>query len=180
MSHRYMVISCSLNPNSRSRILAESFRDLLTARGAEHDFLDLARTPLPLCDGGACYGDGNVREVKARLMRAHGYILATPIYNFDVNATAKNLVELTGRDCWSDKVAGFMCAAGGQGSYMSPMALANSLMLDFRTVIIPRFVYSTGADFTPERTIGNPKITERIEQLADELIRFTTALVRTG
>ena len=32
-------------------------------------------------------------------------------------------------------------------SYMSVMAYANSLMLDFRCVIIPRFVYATGSAF---------------------------------
>ena len=75
-----------------------------------------------------------------------GIVVATPIYNYDASAAAKNLVELTGR-AWQNKVVGFLCAAGGDGSYMSIMALANSLMLDFRCVIVPRFVYATGGAF---------------------------------
>ena len=39
-------------------------------------------------------------------------IVATPIYNYDANAAAKNLVELTG-SAWEDKTVGFLCAAGG-------------------------------------------------------------------
>jgi len=73
------------------------------------------------------------------------------------------------------KVGGFLCAAGGNSSYMAVMAYANSLMLDFRTVIIPRFVYAT-SDAFKNGQITDKKIIARIEQAADELIRFTQAL----
>ncbi len=84
------------------------------------------------------------------------------------------MIELTGRS-WQDKVVGFLCAAGGMSSYMSVMAYANSLMLDFRTVIIPRFVYATGDAFDGDK-LADEKIGTRVRQVADELIRFTTAL----
>jgi len=165
------VVSCSLDPDSRSRILASRAHDLLRSRGAEVDWIDLADIPLPLCDGGACYGNDNARVVKERLRAARGILLATPIYNYDVSSAAKNLVELTGRDVWTDTVAGFLCAAGGQGSYMSIMALA----LDFRTVIIPRFVYATGRDFTDGQITGEV-VLKRLEDLTTDLVRFTQAL----
>ena len=76
---------------------------------------------------------------------------------------------------WEDKIVGFLCAAGGTASYMSVMAYANSLMLDFRCVIIPRFVFATGEAFDGEK-ITDKKIAERIEQVANELVRFTKAL----
>ena len=55
-----------------------------------------------------------------------------------------NLVELTGR-LWENKVVGFLCSAGGPGSYMSIMGLANSLMLDYA----PDFakLHRWGSDF---------------------------------
>jgi hypothetical protein len=55
------------------------------------------------------------------------------------------------------------------------MAYANSLMLDFRCVIIPRFVFATGDAFDDDK-LADKKIAERIEQVADELVRFTKAL----
>jgi hypothetical protein len=58
---------------------------------------------------------------------------------------------------------------------MSVMAYANSLMLDFRCVIIPRFAFATSEAFEGER-VSDKKITARIEQVADELVRFTKAL----
>jgi FMN reductase len=58
---------------------------------------------------------------------------------------------------------------------MSVMAYANSLMLDFRCTIIPRFAFATGDAFDGEN-ITDKKITQRIEQVADDLVRFTKAL----
>jgi hypothetical protein len=55
------------------------------------------------------------------------------------------------------------------------MAYANSLMLDFRCVIIPRFVFATSDAFDGDN-ITDKKVTERIENVADELVRFTKAL----
>jgi FMN reductase len=105
---------------------------------------------------------------------ADGVIVAAPVYNYDVSASAKNMIELTG-SAWKDKIVGFLCAAGGMSSYMSVMAYANSLMLDFRCVVIPRFVYATGDVFDDDKLL-DPKIAQRIEQVARELIRFTEAL----
>ncbi len=73
-------------------------------------------------------------------------MLASPIYNYDVNAALKNAIELAGRKM-EDKLLGFLCTAGGGAmSYMSVMPLANSLMLDFRTIVLPRFVNAAPED----------------------------------
>jgi FMN reductase len=112
--------------------------------------------------------------LRTAVERADGILVAAPVYNYDVAAAAKNMIELTG-SAWEDKIVGFLCAAGGRGSYMSVMAYANSLMLDFRCVIIPRFAFATSDAFDGER-ISDKKITQRIKQVADELVRFTKSL----
>ncbi len=146
----------------------------LEKKGVECAWIDLAGLNLPLCDAGACYSQPGAQQLKAAIEAAEGVLVAAPVYNFDVSAAAKNMIELTGK-AWQDKVVGFLCAAGGMGSYMSVMAYANSLMLDFRCVIIPRFVFATGAVFD-EENVADAKVAERIEQVADELVRFTSAL----
>ena len=97
-----------------------------------------------------------------------------PVYNFDINAAAKNAIELAGRQL-ENKVAGFLCSAGGQKSYMSVMAVANSLMLDFRTVILPRFVYATGEDFEGDGEPGEA-IRGRVTRFGDEFLQLATAV----
>jgi FMN reductase len=58
---------------------------------------------------------------------------------------------------------------------MSVMSLANSLMIDFRCYIIPKFVYATKHDFDDEK-ISNSDIKERIKELGTELVRVSNAL----
>jgi len=137
-------------------------------------WIDISEMDLPLCDGDKCYGMPGSKKLTAAIEAANGILIAAPVYNFDVAAAAKNMIELTG-SAWEDKIVGFLCAAGGEASYMSVMAYANSLMLDFRCVIIPRFVFATSEAFDGEKIIDK-KITGRIEDVADELVRFTKAL----
>jgi FMN reductase len=165
-----LIISASLREGSNSRILAQEARRLLEEEGHEATLVDLRDHPLPLCDGGPAYGHPSVALIGDLLAKASAVLVATPIYNYDANAAVKNLVELTG-DGWEDKAVGFLCAAGGMSSYMSIMALANGLMLDFRSVIVPRFVYATERDFAGGRIVRK-ELAERVAVLARETARL--------
>ena len=68
-----------------------------------------------------------------------------------------------------------MLAAGGQGSYMSAMGLANSLMLDFRCLIVPRFIYATGESFEGEQ-LADESIQERVQILVEDTLRLVNGL----
>ena len=164
---RTLVYSCSLSPSSRSALLGEALRAALAEGGHGVDVTDLRSTVLPLCDGSADTGGDRVRRLAADAAEADAIALCVPIYNYGVNAAAKNLVEWIGR-AWSEKPVGLMCAAGGQRSYMSAMGLSNSLALDFRCRVLPRFVYATWDDFdgdAPGDTL-RPRIRELAEDLA--------------
>jgi NAD(P)H-dependent FMN reductase len=165
-----LVISSSLNSESNSRILAREARSVLEKEGHAVTLLDLRDHPLPLCDGGPAYGHPNVARLGQLLRAARAIVIATPIYNYDATAAVKNLIELTG-DAWEDKVVGFLCAAGGLSSYMSIMSLANSLMLDFRSLIVPRFVYATGEAFANERIVDND-VSQRVADLVRAAARL--------
>lgn len=166
----FLILSASLHPNSRSRILAASCADLLRADQRDCEIFDLAESPLPMCDGATAYGDPNVQRLAGLVTQAEAILVATPVYNYDVNAALKNSLELTGK-AWTGQVVSLMLAAGGQGSYMSAMGFANSLMLDFRCLIVPRFVYATGESFE-----GNSLADESIAERVSTLVRETTQL----
>jgi NAD(P)H-dependent FMN reductase len=167
----FLVISTSLNPKSNSRILCQSaFDELNQTQSVE--LVDLRDLSLPICDGSAAYSHPNVAIISEKIRTAKCVLMGTPVYNYYACASAKNLVELTGR-AWSEKLVGFLCAAGGRSSYMSIMSLANSLMLDFRCIIIPRFVYSDGSGFSED---GKP--VSEIEVRIHELARLSATLVK--
>lgn len=165
-----LIISSSLNSDSNSRLLAAEAQRVVEREGQPSSLLDLRDFPLPLCDGGPSYGHPNVARVAELLAKADSVLVATAIYNYDANAALKNLIELTGGG-WENKAVGFLCAAGGMSSYMSIMSVANSLMLDFRSVIVPRFVYATGDAFK-NGVITDPNILQRVAELARATARL--------
>jgi len=171
---KHLVISTSGNPDSNSRRMGRAAFAHLQKQKVDCDGIDIREMDLPLCDADKCYDMPGSQNLSASIERADGILIASPVYNYDVAAATKNMIELTG-SAWEDKIVGFLCAAGGHASYMSIMSYANSLMLDFRCVIVPRFAFATSDAFDGER-ITDKKIAQRIERVADELTRFTKAL----
>ena len=166
----FLVISTSLREGSRSKIMAKALAESVK----DSDFFDLQKKSLPMCDGDKCYDLPEVIDFRKKVKNAKGIIMAIPIYNFNVSSGAKNIIELGGKMLY-DKVFGFICAAGGKSSYMSVMSFANSLMIDYRCFIIPKFVYALKNDFDGDK-ITNPEIKQRISELGKDLIRISEAL----
>jgi NAD(P)H-dependent FMN reductase len=172
-SPEYLVVAGSLRRSSRSRVLAAHLLTFYESKGVTCHLLDLRDADLPLCDGEEAYSHRAVRSSAKLIETARVVLVATPIYNFDVSAAVKNLVELTG-DAWEGKIVGLLCAAGGDSSYMAAMSFANSLMLDFRCLIIPRFVYATSEDFRDDR-LHSQGVQERIHQLGEASLAIRKA-----
>ena len=171
------ILSSSLNPSSRSRVLAREAESYLKSKGVEVDLIDLQTLgELPLAGAAGSWDGEAVAELERRLSAAQGILIAAPVYTYDLNAAVKNVAELAGGG-FEDKPVGFLLAAGGFGSYMSVMGFANSLMLDFRSFILPRFVYALKDAFAGGK-ITDPKITERVHDLANEMVRVSAALAR--
>ena len=167
----HLIVSCSLNKNSKSKILANYASTLYNQ---EVKFLDLQTMELPFCDGDSCYDNPKVKELSNLVKESKSIIIASPIYMYDLNAAAKNFMELTGR-AWTKKVVGFICAAGGKGSYMSVTSYMNSLMLDFRCIVVPRFVYTDRSGFDENYNIKS-NIKERIKELVDQITLLSSKI----
>ncbi len=142
------VVSSSLDPESRSAVIAELCLEKLE-RGATTTFIDLRETVLARFDNHAVYETPEYAELHGQIARADGLLLCTPIYNWSVSAELKKLIEATGstppdgskRGAWFDKVVTFAGAAGLPHSYMAFGGLANTLMLDFKCVVNPYHIY---------------------------------------
>ncbi len=170
----YLIIACSKREKSNSRLLAEAAQRAVKSLGHDVELLHLKEYPLPFCDGESAYSDPNVAILAEKIVQAEGVLLACPIYNYSINAMLKNMIELTGQN-WQEKVVGFLCAAGGTNSYMSIMGIASSMMLDFRCLILPKFVYATGDSFEGNR-INDENVEQRIVELARSLVRIGNAM----
>ena len=65
-----LIISSSLNPKSRSRLLALIAFNKLKDMGVSVEWLDLADHSVPLCDGDSTYNNSKVKELKEKVQNA--------------------------------------------------------------------------------------------------------------
>ncbi|GGJ65918.1 NADPH-dependent FMN reductase [Deinococcus aquiradiocola] len=150
---RFTVLSCSLDPNSRSRVLAHLSRDVLAGAGHHVQLIDLRDTPLPPFDHHAVYDSPHHATLHRAVQDADGVVLAAPVYNWSLGSALKNVIEATGstgegrRAAWFDQLVTFVCSGGLPHSYMAAASLQTSLMLDFKCVLNPYQVYASGRDW---------------------------------
>lgn len=163
-----VVFGTSLDPESRSQQLARAAHSRLAARGIASELVDLRELDLPACGRPGCYDHPDVVRLRDRTRRATHVLFATATYNYDVGASAKNLIELLGKPALEGKTVGLLGAASGRGSYMAPLSFANSLMLDFRCWIVPRFVFALHDDFLADGALSDD-VGQRIERLTVEM-----------
>ncbi len=159
-----LIVASSLSESSRSQQLARLAAAKLDAAGVRGTLLDLTAHPLPFAGAGAAWGDPAVGRAQALTTAATQVLFALPVYNYDVNAVAKNFIELMGESALGGKTVGFLCSAGGQGSYMAIMSFATSLVLDFRCWIVPRFLYVT-------KDFEEGKLPTALDERLDGLLR---------
>lgn len=155
------VLDAGVAPSSLTAVLCQAMGEALRGQGAHALMLEAqAGHLLPFGEGNS---DGAER-LRDRLAEAHGVILCFPVYNFNMNATLKAVIEHCG-PAMAGKVVGLMATAGGRFAYMSVLSVVQSLMFDLRAWIVPRQVYALTEDFDGE-SIASGEVRERVEQLA--------------
>ena len=171
----YLIISASLNKTSRSFVLSQSALEVFKQYRRQAELIDLRNYQLPLCDGGETFNHPHVKQIKQKIEKASALIVAGPIYNYEMNASLKNLFDLTG-SAWEGKIIGLMAVGGGRNSYMAPMNFLNSLMFNARCLIVPRYVYALENQISETQPLPT-EITKRINELVETTIRLAEKLL---
>jgi FMN reductase len=172
------IVSATLSSSGSSRVLARLAYEAALQAGIPARLIDLRDFPLTLCDGEKSFSQPHIAQLTEILRESDAVLFASPIYNYDVSSALKNLVEHVGGEL-TDKVVGLICAAGGERSYMSGLSFLNSLMLDFRSLIVPRFVYASREAFCDDDLVDEG-IADRIKKLVFETDRIARALGRSA
>jgi FMN reductase len=170
---KVLIVGMSLDPESKSQLLAREAVKIARDLGLEPELLDLRDITLPFAGEAGSFDDARVEDLKQKISSFRKLVFCVPIYNYDVSASAKNFIELVGDSWLENATLGFICAASGQSSYMSVMSFANSLMLDFRCWIVPRFVYVVKKDWEGN-VLKEARVTERIRGLLEWLVSGPT------
>ena len=165
------VVSFLHNPNSKLNLLANEIANVSST-----SVLNIAELDLPLCDGFTCYKDPKVIALQEQLKNISSFIFCSPIYCYDVNAITKNFIELCGQQL-SSKVIGIAVTAGGSKSYMAPLSFIQSLSLDFRCHIPPKYLYVESADYDDNLKQFKTDIQHRIQDLVNNVVEYSRLLI---
>ena len=131
---KFLVLSTSLSPSSRSRILARAAFDRLPDTH-ESNWIDLQTDGLPLCDGGPA-ADERVDRLRRAVASSDGILMTFGIYNYLAPAATKNAVEWAGRASFEGKVVAFAAVGGGPGSLPCVASLTTPMLLDLSLIHI--------------------------------------------
>jgi NAD(P)H-dependent FMN reductase len=153
--------------------MAKGVETALKSLGVETEWLDLRTLNLPLFDATAAYGHPSVQILNKALETADGIVVATPIYNYSVAAITKSCLEFSA--AWRGKAVALLCAASTKISYMAAMPFLNSLMIDYRVFLLPRFVHASMECFQAD-AIVDQDIINRLKGLAEDFHQFVQAL----
>ena len=179
---RFAILSCSLDPESRSSLHAREAEKRLVAAGHAVTLIDLREHPIPAFDDDRVYEDENLHHLIDIIRSASGVLLAVPVYNWSLGSAAKNLIEATGStdpsrglsSPWFDKLVTFLVAGGLPHSYTAHTGLASSLMLDFKCIINPYHVYTTSRDW--EGAHLSEQAAAKLERTLEVTIELAQAL----
>lgn len=143
----------------------------------EAEMLDLRQYDVQFCDGRdpALY-NADTKKVVQAVSQADFYLIGTPVFNGSIPAPLKNVFDLVPPAVFRHKVMGF--AANG-GTYQHFLMIENQIKPIagyFRAYTAPGYVYAHTSHFNQENEIIDAEVLERIDELADELVRMQRSL----
>lgn len=173
-----LLISFSLNPKSISFKAIQKAYYYLKHKEKEVIFIDIKDYPID-------YYDGTDRVLKKRKSRAlfnlfnnvQKVIIASPVYNYDVNAVFKNFIDLLSVIRSKDKdrkkqVIGIICAMGSEKSYTCLLPTLTNLQFALGFYLLPKIVMCTSKDFNENDDIED-SLKVRIQELCDTIMDYT-------
>lgn len=147
-----VVLSSSLNQQSRSRIMAHYAVQSLATHGVEAQLLDLAQIeirPYP-----ASEQDPALLAATQKFNAAHGWVLAVPIYNFGASGVLLNFLHYAlDSDFGRWKPFMLMSSMGGQRSALALDHVARTLVYEVSAVQVGPTLSNIG-DIGVNRTTG--------------------------
>ncbi|USO01994.1 MAG: NAD(P)H-dependent oxidoreductase [Alphaproteobacteria bacterium] len=145
----YIILSCSLSQNS----FGDKIGRYIEEKYEQFELINVSECEFGLCDGfdGKAFENPKLLTLQKKLEKALGVIIISPIYNFDVSATCKNLMDLLSKpykDILSGKslyhkVISFIGTCCFGHSYMAPLNFLANTMLAHEAFIFPKYTLVT-------------------------------------
>ena len=171
-----LLISFSLNPNSKSYKAIKYAGNYLKSIDSDFKFIDMREYELPFYNGidNVLHND-RVKELFNIFNKVEKIIIATPVYNFDVNAVLKNFIDWLSVIRYKNKllhrqVVGIIGAMGSEKSFTSLLPSLTNFQFSLGFYLLPKIVMCVPMDFIEEGNKVNINLENRIKSLCDTML----------
>ena len=118
------------------------------AENIDVDIMNLADTPIDICDGRPLGGYGpETRRAVDRIADAAAVLIAAPVYRASFPGVLKNLLDITPVGALQAKPVGIVAMGGSAHHYLAVDTQMRQVLGWFGALVAPTSVYLTGADF---------------------------------
>lgn len=112
------------------------------------DIMNLADTPIDICDGRPLEGYGpETHRAVDRIADAAAVLIAAPVYRASFPGVLKNLLDITPVGALQAKPVGIVAMGGSAHHYLAVDTQLRQVLGWFGALVAPTSVYLTGADF---------------------------------
>lgn len=165
-----VFIQGSLNKESRTAILVDHAAGEMKRAGLKVGLLDLRNIQMEFCDGRPLKEyHPEVQQAYQTLEKADAFVIGMPVYCYSVSGPLKNFIDITS-GAMDNKIAGILCNAGGNQSYMSSADLSKILAYESHVTTVQPIVYSNYEDYD-NQTLTGDKVKSKVRELVDHLAR---------
>jgi FMN reductase len=145
MARLLMVVGAATPPG---RLAAAVSYAAGTVKDAEVEILNLAETPVAICDGRPLdQYDGNTRQAVGRIVDAAAVLIAAPVYRASYPGVLKNLLDIAPVEALQAKPVGIVAMGGSPHHFLGVDWQLREVLTWFGALVAPTSVYVTGADF---------------------------------
>jgi FMN reductase len=144
-----MIVGAATPPGRLAAAIAMAAEAARTGGGdIAVDILNLAETPIEICDGRAleAYGAATQQAV-ARIAAAGAVLIGAPVYRASFPGVLKNLLDTTPVEALQNKPVGILAMGGSPHHYLAVDGQLRQVLAWFGALVAPTSVYLTGGDF---------------------------------
>lgn len=147
-TERLLLIVGAATPPGRLAAAIAHGAETARAQGIEADVLNLAETPVEICDGRAldAYNQAT-RDAVGRILSAGAVLIGAPVYRATYPGVLKNLLDLAPVETLRGKPVGILAMGGSPHHFLGVDWQLREVLTWFGALTAPTAVYVTGGDF---------------------------------
>jgi len=172
---RVVAVVGSRREESRTRVALDAALAAAADAGAETDCIDLGRADVPLYHPGEDE-PGDVGELLARMRRADGVLVGSPVYHGSYASTFKNFHDYCGSDEFEGTVSGLLAVAGGE-NYEGTLEHMRATLRNVHSLVLSRQVGIPHASNSFEDgRLDDENVAKRLRTLGTEVTEYAERL----